>query len=222
ATLNQGIALARGDFIQLLNSDDRLPRRRIETMLATLLECNADWGYARVSFIDGDGQTLDPQSDARAKALMAAQDSALMSHTLGLSLLRSNSAISTGNLMLRKRLWEAVEGFRDYRYNHDWDFCLRAALECEPVLVAHALYDYRIHGTNTISEAGSAARSEQQRLMAGFVEHIESRSAWPNAFAPTLNNWGGDFLALLGATDGLRRMPRAPIERALSSRVAGG
>ena len=222
ATLNQGMALARGDFVQLLNSDDRLPPRRIEIMLAALLECGADWGYARVSFIDDAGRTLNPQSDARTKALMAAQDAALMSHTLGLSMLRSNSAISSGNLMLRKRLWEGVGGFRDYRYNHDWDFCLRAALESEPVLVSHALYDYRVHGSNTISEAGSAARGEHRRLMAAFVEHTQSRSIWPNPYAPTLGNWGDDFLALLGATDALDRLPRAPIERALLSCAVGG
>jgi glycosyltransferase involved in cell wall biosynthesis len=222
ATLNQGLALARGDFIQLLNSDDRLPPRRIEIMLAALLECEADWGYARVSFIDDAGRALNPRSDARTRALMAAQDSALMSPTLGLSMLRSNSAISSGNLMLRRQLWEDVGGFRDYRYNHDWDFCLRAALESEPVLVPHPLYEYRIHGSNTITEAGSTARSEHQRLMAVFVEHTQSRPVWPNAFAPTLDNWGGDFLALLGATDALDRVPRAPIERALLSCAAVG
>ena len=123
--------------------------------------------------------------------------------------------------MLTKRLWQTLGGFRDYRYNHDWDFCLRATLDCEPVLVPHALYEYRIHGRNTITEADSAARNEQQRVMADFVKHAQGRSAWPNPFAPTLDNWGGEILALLGATDALRHVPRAPIERALSTRIGG-
>ena len=158
ATLNQGIALAKGDFIQLLNSDDRLPAERIATMLPMLLESNADWGYARVSYIDTLGQSLDHLTDARIAALMAAQNATVMSGTLGLAMLRANSAISSGNLMFRKRLWETLGGFRDYRYNHDWDFCLRATLQCEPVLAPQPLYEYRVHDRNTITEAAGVPR----------------------------------------------------------------
>jgi glycosyltransferase involved in cell wall biosynthesis len=219
ATLNEGIELAEGEFIQLLNSDDRLPPQRIATMLAALLDRDACWGYARVAMIDRDGEALGHRADARAAELMAAQDAALMSHTRGLSLLRANSTISSGNLTLRKRLWHTLGGFRDYRYNHDWDFCLRAALECEPVLVPQVLYEYRIHGRNTITETGNAASDEMRQVMGDFVRHAHSRSEWPNAFAPTLANWGGDVLALLGATDGLRHLPRTVVERALSTRT---
>lgn len=219
ATLNEGIELAQGEYIQLLNSDDRLPPQRIATMLAALLDRDACWGYARVAMIDRDGVALGHRDDARAAELMAAQDAALMSHTRGLALLRANSSISSGNLMLRKRLWHALGGFRDYRYNHDWDFCLRAALEGEPVLVPQVLYEYRIHGHNTITETGNAASIEMRQVMGDFVRHAHSRSAWPNPFAPTLENWGDEALALLGATDGLLHLPRTMVERALATRT---
>lgn len=218
-TLNEGIELATGEFIQLLNSDDRLPPQRIASMLAALLEGDAEWGYARVAFVDASGLPIGPSADARAAELMAAQDAAMMSSTLGLALLRANSSISSGNLMFRKRLWQSLGGFRDHRYNHDWDFCLRAALLCEPVLVPDALYEYRIHGRNTITETGGSARNELRRVMAAFVEHANEYSSWPNPFAPTLENWGDEVLALLGATDTLHQMPRAAIAQALS---AGG
>jgi glycosyltransferase involved in cell wall biosynthesis len=216
-TLNEGIELAKGDFIQLLNSDDRLAPQRIATMLAALCQSGSDWGYARVAFIDRDGSPVTPFAEARAAELMAAQDAAMMSNTLGLAMLRANSAISSGNLIFRKDLWQALGGFRDYRYNHDWDFCLRATLLCEPVLVPHALYQYRIHGANTIIESRNAARAEWQRAMAAFIEHAHRRSEWPNPFAPTLDNWGGELLALLGATDGLSHVPRAAVAQALST-----
>lgn len=215
ATLNQGIALAKGDFIQLLNSDDRLPPERIAKMLPTLLESNADWGYARVSYIDTHGQPLGHLADARVAALTAAQNATVMSCTLGLAILRANSAISSGNLMFRKRLWETLGGFRDYRYNHDWDFCLRATLLCEPVLVPHPLYEYRIHDHNTITEAAGEPRMEHGKVMAAFVSLAQNQPTWPNPFAPTFANWGGEFLALLGATDALQHLPIELIEQAL-------
>ena len=221
STLNQGIALATGEFIQLLNSDDRLPPQRIETMLAALRECNAEWGYARVTFLDRYGLPVGPSADPRAAELMAVQDAAMMSNALGLSMLRANSAISSGNLMFCKRLWQALGGFRDYRYNHDWDFCLRATLLCEPVLLPRAMYEYRIHGRNTITESGNAARAEWQRVMAAFIEHAHAQAGWPNPFAPTLDNWGGEVLALLGAADALRHLPRTAIAQALSTAGPG-
>jgi glycosyltransferase involved in cell wall biosynthesis len=216
ATLNEGIGVARGEFIQLLHSDDRLRPRRIEAMLGSLVGSDAGWGYARVAPIDRCGQPCARVADSRAAAVVALQDGVMMAPTLGLSMLSGNSTICGGNLMFRKRLWETLGGFRDYRYTRDWDFCLRASLECEPVLVSELLYEYRVHAGNTIAEADNGMRDERKRMLAAFVEYANSQPAWANPFAPTLGNWGDGMLALLGATDLLREVPRAALERALS------
>lgn len=215
ATLNQGIDMAKGDFIQLLNSDDRLPEDRIAGMLRALLARNADWGYGRVDFMDRNGLPLARHTDPRVAALTAAQDAALMTHTRGLALLRANSAISSGNLMFRKSLWQTLGGFHDYRYNHDWDFCLRASLHSEPMLVPQALYQYRIHASNTIAESAAAPHAEQRKVMAAFVALAQSRPQWPNRFAPTLANWGEPVLAHLGASEGLAYLPAPLLIQAL-------
>lgn len=214
-TLNQGIQLARGEYIQLLNSDDRLPADRIETMLDSLLERNAEWGFARVSFIDGNGHAFRQHENNRQIGLMAQQNAAVMCPTLGLAMLRANSAITSGNLMFRKSLWETLGGFHDYRYNHDWDFCLRATLESEPVLVPHSLYEYRIHERNTISESIHAPRLEQRKVMASFARAALNHPPRANRFSPTLANWGGEFIALLGLTEALQHLPIEIVEQAL-------
>lgn len=217
-TLNQGIELAQGEFIQLLDSDDRLPPHRIATIQAALLERDAEWGYTRVAFVDRSGLPLGPSAHARVAELMAEQDAAMMSNTLGLAMLRTNSAICGGNLMFGKRLWQSLGGFRDYRFHYVWDFCLRATLLCEPVLVPQALYEYRIHDRNAVAETDNSAHHELRHVRTAFVEQAHGRSVWPNPFAPTLDNWGDEVLALLGATDALRRLPRATVARALSTR----
>jgi glycosyltransferase involved in cell wall biosynthesis len=216
ATLNQGIEQAHGEFIQPLNSDDLLPASRIEVMLSRMLERGGDWGFSRVSYVDASGNRLDPGQHPRARSLTAVQDSVVMSGALGLGLLRANAAISSGNLIFRKTLWQAAGGFRDFRYNHDWDFCLRASLESEPILVPEELYEYRIHATNTITESDSSPRLEHKKMMAEFIIHSQGPSTWPNPFAPTLANWGNDYLALLGATDSLRHLPVSLVEQFLS------
>jgi glycosyltransferase involved in cell wall biosynthesis len=214
-TLNEAIGIANGEFIQPINSDDMLPANRVEAMLSALLERVGDWGFARATYLDSRGDRLDPAHQRQALSLTGAQDSVVMSRALGLGLLRANAAISSGNLTFRKTLWQTLGGFRDYRYNHDWDFCLRASLESEPVVVPKPLYEYRIHATNTITENASAPRIEHKRMMAEFIAYSWTRHSWPNPLAPTLANWGQDYLALLGATDSLQYLPIAFIEEAL-------
>jgi hypothetical protein len=52
-------------------------------------------------------------------------------------------------------------------------------------------------------------------MMAEFIAYSWTRHSWPNPLAPTLANWGQDYLALLGATDSLQYLPIAFIEEAL-------
>lgn len=215
ATLNQGIEMASGDFIQLLNSDDRLPPARIGLMGAALAARNADWGYSRISYLNAGSSVLKRPDDPRVAALTSAQDAAFMSHTLGLAMLRANSAISSGNLMFRKSLWHTLGGFRNYRYNHDWDFCLRASLHSEPIMLPQTLYEYRIHASNTIAEDSVAPRAEHARVMADFMAETATRQEWPNRFAPTLTNWGDIGLALLGATANMASVPLPILEDVL-------
>ena len=216
ATLNQAVEMAKGDFIQLLNSDDLLSFDRIEVMLSALSEHDGDWGFARAQFLNDRGEHLDTR-DPRAGSLTRAQDSIAMSGTRGMALLRANAAISSGNLTFRKTLWHAVGGMRDYRYNHDWDFCLRASLISEPIIVPRPLYHYRIHAHNTINEDRSAPQLEYRRMMAEFIRDSNTRTDWPNPAAPTLANWRNDYLALLGAMDALQHAPRTLIQEALKT-----
>ncbi len=170
ATLNEAIALANCEWIQPLNSDDRFPTERIERCIAHIASRpRARWGYMRVDCIDEQGSTISSRWDPRCREIYRVQDNAANTASHSHALLLGNASISTGNLFFRKTLWRSLNGFADFRYNHDWDFCLRAAEIIEPVVIDEPGYFYRVHARNTISESAEKARTESAEILARHI-----------------------------------------------------
>ena len=113
--------------------------------------------------------------------------------TIGCGFLDFNLAISSGNLFFRRSLFERLGGFADLRYNHDWDFCLRATLLAEPVFVPRQTYGYRIHEANTITESVASSRSEAQALLARHIALASDCVQPENPLAPTPKTWNVGF-----------------------------
>lgn len=220
-TLNEAIERATGDWIAPLNSDDFFDTQRLARMLNACAHDGIDWGFGSIDVVDQTGAKL-PRTDDSVGALYATHDSIDMSESLGLSFLRNNPAISTGNLFFRKSLWQAVGGFAPLRYNHDWQFCLQASLLTEPVFVPDARYGYRWHASNTIREDPEKPRREVDEMMRQFVQTAtvptalvapramadQSVTVQHNPFAPTPAVWGNAFWATLAVGGGLSALPR--------------
>ncbi len=217
--LNEAIDRAQGSVIQLLNSDDRLHADRVAHMSTAFACLPAQWATARVRCIDRNGAPLLASGNSRAREIVRNQDAALQSHTPGLALLANNHTISTGNLTFRKTLWRELGGFRDYRYNHDWDFALRASLVDEPLLLTRPLYDYRLHDSNTIAESGENARAELVRMMHSFVQLALDGSAFRQPYAPIPAVWKGMWFACIAASEGLQHVPATLLRRQLLDRI---
>jgi hypothetical protein len=64
-----------------------------------------------------------------------------------------NTAVSSGNLVVRAGLFHDLGGFRPYRHIHDWDLGLRLMMMAEPAILDRALYRYRVHPANTFNES---------------------------------------------------------------------
>lgn len=190
ATISEAIDLAHGEYINVLNSDDRFPQHRIERMVQRIACIDADWGFAGVDLIDGAGQSMVGASGSMAGRLRAVMDTLAFAPTVGFALLRENVAISSGNLFMRKAFFSLVGGFLDVRPNHDREFVLRATLQSEPVHVAEPLYEYRIHATDTISESLAQAGNEADHLIGEGIRSLLADQSAPNLFAPTRKNWG--------------------------------
>jgi glycosyltransferase involved in cell wall biosynthesis len=194
-TINEGIRMAAGSYVNILNSDDRFHPERMAKMVREVAAPGAEWGFAACSFIDGSGQPSDLLRDAKAYSFSCAISAIPYKDTVGFALLAQNVAISTGNLFFNRELWANLQGFRDLRYNHDWDFCLRALWEAEPVYVSEPLYTYRIHRGNTIGESRDRPRTEADSFVNEYLRRaFAEEDAAPNAYAPCVRHWGMRFV----------------------------
>ena len=192
-TINEAIAASTGDFVNVLNSDDRFASTRIATMIEEIACAGLEWGFSRVACIDAEGAALGRERSALAADLLYSIDDVAARDTLGLAFLSGNPAISTGSLFFSRRLFERLGGFSDLRYNHDWDFCLRASIESEPEFVHSVQYEYRLHGANTILEASSQAHDEMQRMFSRFYADAVRAAKPRNPFAPLPCVWARHF-----------------------------
>ncbi len=193
ATINEAVALTSGDYVNVLNSDDRFPPTRLATMAEHVAGCGAAWGFSRATCIGASGEPVAPGASERCDTIAALVDEVGAAASVGLAFLSANPAVSSGSLFFARTLHERLGGFADLRYNHDWDFCLRASLFAEPVFVARAEYDYRLHDANTITGAGVAAAAEAARLFERFHAEAAQTAAPGQPFAPVPAVWGAAY-----------------------------
>ena len=194
AAIDEGLREARGAFVNLLNSDDLFEPERIARMVDAVAGTDSEWGFSAIRVVDGEGRPADPFADRRAYDLLRSVHAVPFRDSVGFALLAENAAVSSGNLFFSRRLAAALAGFRDYRFNHDWDFCLRAMRKAEPVFVEKPLYRYRLHGANTITASPEGARAEAAAICRDYLRWATSVAAPENPFAPAVAAWGALFV----------------------------
>ena len=230
-TLNRLVALAPDcDYIAILNSDDCYHPQRLEQCLAYLdAHPDVDLLCTRLRLIDENGRPLAADAP-RARWFSAAWsfrsgadgNNALdLSEWLGLA----NFAGTTSNFVARADYLRA-HPFAAYRFAHDYDTLVRAALDHKLAVLDDELLDYRVHPANTISTRPELliremlrvnvdlARSLAPRLVtepdlrAAFARY--QRSAWNNvsAFRADLFN--------LFLTEALSLLPASAVDALLT------
>jgi glycosyltransferase involved in cell wall biosynthesis len=204
--INHGLALARGDTIAIMNSDDLYAPARLERLLAAMDAREAALAFSDTRFIDDGGDPVDPD-DPYVKQLHRVIEESRKLPDLLYALVYSNIAISTGNFVVRRRLLEKLGGFCAMRVCHDWEFLLAASYETPLVFVDEPLYQYRLHDTNTFSGSRVLASVELEQVLSRFfarlAEHpLAADPARLDAFVAHVRRIGmGGYVDKIGRRD---------------------
>lgn len=184
-TLNETIRSLDEEVIGILNSDDVWAPNRLERLLPELGSEGPGLVFSGVDFFGDPNQedlSLYPVAMAGSFAIGACLPS------VGFTLLLRNIAVSTGNFLFTRTLHACVGGFDEsLPACHDWQFLLDTLPIAEPVMVADALYRYRIHSSNTYQQHGDSSGQDMLLLFQSLMAWATAPST--NPLAPTPCNF---------------------------------
>ena len=191
ATINRGISLSSGSHIAVINSDDLFHADRITSLMDALEREGSELAFSLVEIVADPEEVQEIEPFFRVFALR--QLLALKRElTTGFALMRSNQAISTGNLLFTRRLYEKAGPFMALKYCHDWDFILQSLFWTEPAVVQQEHYGYRLHSSNSFSSLGNMAEMETEVVLRRFFRRgLIGQSV--NPLFPCEANWPGYF-----------------------------
>jgi len=191
AAIMRGISESTGRFIAILNSDDFFYPERLQVMSEAIGHETLALAISQVDIVDADGHAL-PEDSAWPRWYRGALSSIDTTPTLGFALLDQNFAVSSGNFLFTRALYDKLSGFSTHKFVHDWDFLIRSIYCAEPLFVPTPLMAYRIHPQNTTESVRSLLETEEREAVARYLELFNaSRSL--NPLAPHPTNWPGFY-----------------------------
>jgi Glycosyltransferase len=171
--LNQLCREARAPWIAVLNSDDYFVPYRFDLVQQIARLEKADLVSGALLIIDEDDQVIGTKrgifEPEYAVPLPTGFDGPLKSAQLRYLLCSQNFIATTSNMVFRRTLFDAIGGFADLRYVHDWDFALRACMMGRCVWTPNFLTAYRVHRNNTIREQSPHMDGEISRMFYDFL-----------------------------------------------------
>lgn len=170
-TINEGIEQAKGKYIAVINADDLYQSNRFSKIIPKMQKENVEIAFSNIEIINGESLLAQgEEADSFRNIQTRIDECCKVSHALMIQ----NVAISTGNMVFTKKLYDNLGGFKEYKYIHDWDFILRAAIIQEPLYVDETKYYYRLHNDNSFRELGDIADKEVNLVLNNFFTEIKN------------------------------------------------
>lgn len=168
--INTGMALAKGRYISILNSDDVYHPERLQTLWAHCEASPCALAFTPLTPIDAHSAPITDEQHPWC-LLYARLVREFQRGGARQALLTGNFAVTTSNFFFRADLLKTLGGFRKKRYNHDWDFMARLVRQGLEIACVgdKPLLSYRLHGHNTITQNTLMARLELKQILHNLV-----------------------------------------------------
>jgi glycosyltransferase involved in cell wall biosynthesis len=169
--LNKGMALSRGRYLSILNSDDLYTPTRLQ-VLHDACESGARFVFTDVEPIDDRGESLADTPHPWNAWHQGNREFYFAKRELYRGFLHGNYMVTTSNIFITRELFDTVGGFAPIRYLHDYDYLFRLLLVAEPqtrYLDDQRLLKYRIHAGNTLGEAAIIGREQDREIIRKYL-----------------------------------------------------
>lgn len=166
--LNNGLGLARGRCVSVINSDDVYMETRLERLMKVHEDLKAHCVFSDVTLITDTGEPITDSAfwwnqwhENNRRYYFDYKD-------LYAAFLHANIMVTTSNLFMSRQAMEQVGDFAPLRYLHDYDYIFRL-LNAFPDAVVYLhdekLLQYRLHGSNTLSQAAVTGREQDLKII---------------------------------------------------------
>jgi glycosyltransferase involved in cell wall biosynthesis len=135
---NAGVAAGSGEWIAFLDSDDIWVPEKLELQLLALQQQQGLWGYGGFELMDEKGR---PISNRPAEYVA-------FSGWITKELLTNKASVSIGSLMVKRKLFEELDGFDsnpELIFREDYELALRLSLKAKATAVPGLLVKVREH-----------------------------------------------------------------------------
>ncbi len=176
ATLNEGLRLAQGDYLAILNSDDVWDVMRLQRLVTLAQSQSLDFISTDVAVLDADSQPKAATEPHWVAWFEGLKQYDLAHADTQATLLRGNFLITTSNFFFHRQVHAQLGGFAELRYVHDYEYALRVVAAGFSVRFLHGekLLGYRLHESNTIREKPLAAIEENMHLLLRWLPRCSS------------------------------------------------
>ncbi len=194
--INAGVRASMGQFVNVLDAQDRLSETRVAAMVRDVASRGLAWGFSNVDFIDDADQSIDAKHEPAISRWTEPLSGIAEADTVGYSLVHQVFvAVAVGNLFFSRQLFDRIGGFGDLAHVYAWDFSLRAVRLEEPAFVPTAEYRRRVA---TPPDTSTLLQQEQEAAQIAMFREFYAKAcdgaAPRNPYAPSLHNWRMRFL----------------------------